>query len=105
MIMGHPGELREAEMMLNHLEIAEDLGDSDRFEIAEVRVAENSKLSGQTLADLRFGQQRRVTVVGIQRGQEQITTVKPTEQVLAGDCLIVIGTLAAVNNLKQEEPL
>ena len=105
MIMGHPGELREAEMMLNHLEIAEDLGDSDRFEIAEVRVAENSKLSGQTLADLRFGQQYRVTVVGIQRGQEQITTVKPTEQVLAGDCLIVIGTLAAVNNLKQEEPL
>jgi Kef-type K+ transport system membrane component KefB/K+/H+ antiporter YhaU regulatory subunit KhtT len=104
-IMGPPGELREAETMLNHLKLAGALGASDRFEISEVRVADDSKLSKQSLAELRFRQTYGVTLVGIRRGKDQITTINPAERLLAGDCLIVIGTTGAVSNLKKQEPL
>lgn len=89
--MGPPEELREAETLLNELRMTGDGESTDRFEIAEVRVGDNSNLAGQTLADIRFRQKYGVTVVGIRRGEEQIKTVNRAEQLLAGDCLIVIG--------------
>jgi len=105
LIMGPPGRLKDAEKVLNQLEMRRDTEDGDRFEIAEVRVADDSKLSGQTLADLSFRQKYGVTLVGIRRGKDQIATVNPAEQLLAGDCLILIGTTGAVRNLKKQEPL
>lgn len=105
LIMGPPEDLREAETMLNQLDLSQDVQRTDRFEIAEVRVAQNSQLSGRTLADLRFRQRYGVTVVGIRRGETQITAVSTGDRLLAGDCLIVIGTSAAVQNLKKEETL
>lgn len=104
-IMGPPEGLKEAERVLNQLETAKRAADADHFEIGEIRVADDSKLSGQTLADLRFRQKFGVTLVGIRRGQDQITTIHPAERLLAGDCLIVIGTTMAVINLKKQEPL
>jgi Trk K+ transport system NAD-binding subunit len=105
LIMGPPGGLKDADMLLNEHEIKRDIEDADRFEIAEVSVANDSKLSGHTLADLRFRQKYGVTLIGIRRDTHQITTVSPTEQLLAGDCLIIIGKTGAVKNLKNQEPL
>lgn len=105
LIMGPPGGLKDAERVLNQLEIRSNAEDSDRFEIAEIKIGDNSKLSGQTLADLRFRQKYSVTLVGILRGSDQITTVNPAERLLAGDCLVVIGTTGAIGNLKKLEPL
>jgi len=104
-IMGPPGELRGAETILNHLKLTGDLKASDRFEISEIKVADDSKLSGQSLAELRFRQNYGVTLVGIRRGKDQITTINPAELILAGDCLIVIGTTVAISNLRKQEPL
>jgi len=105
LIMGPPGGLKDADVLLNEHEIKRDIEDADRFEIAEVSVANDSKLSGHTLADLRFRQKYGVTLIGIRRDTHQITTVSPTEQLLAGDCLIIIGKTGAVKNLKNQEPL
>jgi Kef-type K+ transport system membrane component KefB/Trk K+ transport system NAD-binding subunit len=106
LIMGPPGRLMDAEKVLNQLEMRRDAaGDADRFEIAEIRVAEDSGLSGRTPADLRFRQRYGVTLVGIRRGKDQMTTVMPEERLLPGDCLIVIGTAGAVRTLKKQEPL
>jgi len=105
LIMGPPGGLKDAEKILNQLEMRRDTEDGDRFEIAEVRVADDSKLSGQTLADLSFRQKYGVTLVGIRRGKDQIATVNPAERLLAGNCLILIGTTGAVRNFKKQEPL
>jgi Kef-type K+ transport system membrane component KefB/Trk K+ transport system NAD-binding subunit len=105
LIMGPPSGLKEAEKVLNQLYLERDAVDANRFEIAEVGVADDSELSGQTLADLRFRQNYGVTLVGIQRGKDQITTINPSERLLAGDTLVVIGTTGAVSNLKNQEPL
>ena len=105
LIMGPPGGLKDAERVLNQMEMRNEVEDADRFEIAAVQVAKDSKLIGQTLADLRFRQQYGVTLVGIRRGDEQITTVNPAAPFVGGDCLIVIGATGAVRDLKNQEPL
>lgn len=91
--------------MLNQIDRRWDAEDTNRFEVAEIRVADDSKLSGRTLAELRFRQEYGVTLVGIRRGKDQVATINPAERILAGDCLIVIGTAAAVRNLKSKESL
>jgi Kef-type K+ transport system membrane component KefB/K+/H+ antiporter YhaU regulatory subunit KhtT len=105
LIMGPPGGLKEAESVLNQLEMRRDTEYGDRFGIAEVSVGGDSQFSGQSPADLRFRQKYGVTLVGIRRGTDQITTINPAERLLAGDCLVVIGTTEAVGKLKKLEPL
>ncbi|MFO8164074.1 MAG: cation:proton antiporter [Thermodesulfobacteriota bacterium] len=105
LIMGPPDGLKDTERVLNQLKMRKDTKDGDRFEIAEVRVADDSKLSGQTIVDLRFRQKYGVTLVGIRRAKDQVTTINPAERLLAGDCLVVIGTTGAISNLKKLEPL
>jgi len=54
---------------------------------------------------LQFRQNYGVTVVGIRRGGDQITSPGPHEKLAPGDRLVVIGTSKAINLLKQHEPL
>jgi len=105
LIMGPPGALKDAERVINQIETRRNAEDADRFEIAEIRIADDSKLSGHSLEALRFRQKYGVTLIGIRRGKDQVTTINPTERLLAGDCLIVIGTAGAVRNLKKQESL
>ena len=105
LIMGPPGGLKEAESSLNQSEARRDGENLNRFEIGEVRVANDSAISGQSLADLRFRQKYGVSLVGILRNKEKITTIDSAERLMAGDCLIVIGKSEAVRSLKNQEPL
>ncbi|MBN1854060.1 MAG: NAD-binding protein [Pirellulales bacterium] len=105
LIMGPPDGLKDAESVLNQLQIRKDAEEGDPFEIAEIRIAADSKFSGQSLADLFFRQKYGVTLVGIQRGKDQITSINPATRLLAGDSLVVIGTTSAVRNIINMEPL
>ena len=105
LLMGHPDGLKDAENILNQLEVQRNAEDKDRFEIAEIKVSEDSNLSGRSLAELHFRQKFGATLVGIRRNQEQITTINPAEQLHGGDYLIVIGKAVAINELKNLAPL
>lgn len=105
LILGHPDQLKEAEELLNKIRIKSSSDEPDRFEIAEVMVANHSGMSGQTLKDINLRQNYGVHLIGIRRGSEQITTILPTQRILAGDCLIVIGQSESVRSLKEKEPL
>ncbi len=104
-IMGPPDELKEAEKLLSQMQENDDEDRLERFEIAEVQVADNSQKAGQTLADLQFRQKYGVTVVGIRRGKERVTSPGRNDNLAAGDILVVIGTSTAVERVKQQEPL
>jgi Kef-type K+ transport system membrane component KefB/Trk K+ transport system NAD-binding subunit len=104
-IMGPPQGLREAETLIHHLESGKDLEKAERFEIAEVQVADDSNLAGRTVADLRFRQTYGVTAIGIRRSGTQITAVGPAKKIAGGDCLIVIGLSAQVKALQEKSPL
>jgi len=105
LVMGPTDAIKDAERMLNQTEMTEDKKDAELFEIAEIRIAGDSELSEQSLADVSFRQKYGVTLVGIRRGKDQITRIGPKERLLAGDHLIVIGTRGAVRNLKEKETL
>ena len=105
LLMGHPAGLKEAETILNQLEAQGNAEDTDRFEIAEIKVSENSDLSGKSLAELHFRQKFGANLVGIRRGQDKITTINPAEPLQGGDCLIVIGKSSAIEALKSLAPV
>ena len=105
LLMGHPDGLKEAENILNQLEAQRDAEETDRFEIAEIKLSEDSDFAGKSLAELHFRQKLDATLVGIRRDQEQITTINPAEHLRGGDCLIVIGKSSAVKKLKNLAPV
>ena len=104
-ITGPREGLKQAEALLNKDQDAEDGENIDRIVIAEIQVADDSEQTGNSLANLRFRQMFGVTVVGIKRGGEKITMPRPEERILAGDCLIVIGSGRAVEAMKKYGPL
>ncbi|MDD2998585.1 MAG: TrkA C-terminal domain-containing protein, partial [Candidatus Riflebacteria bacterium] len=55
-----------------------------------------------TLQDMKFRQAYGVTVVGIRRGEQQITAPSPSERLETGDCIIVIGTARAVEIARKQ---
>jgi Kef-type K+ transport system membrane component KefB/Trk K+ transport system NAD-binding subunit len=105
LVMGDAEERRHAEQMLNQFQNHHDANDMDHFAIAEIQLKVDSQRLGQTLADLQFRQRYGVTVVGIQRGIDRMLTPGPTTNLVAGDRLIVIGNMAAVEKVKQADPL
>ncbi len=105
LLAGPPGGLKDAEDTLNQLEMQRDVKDAYHFEIAKVKISEDSGLSGKSLAELHFRQKFGATVIGISRGQEEITTINPAERLRGGDYLIVIGKRCAVSALKDHPAL
>lgn len=105
LLMGHPAGLKDAENLLNQLEAQGNAEGTDPFDIAEIKVSENSDFSGKSLAELQFRQKFGATLAGIRRGQDQITTINPEERLHAGDCLIVIGRSSTIKELKNLAPV
>ncbi|HNT56660.1 MAG TPA: cation:proton antiporter [Syntrophales bacterium] len=104
-ITGPPEGLEEAEKRLDEPAGWDVPDTAERFQIAEIKVAGESKLSGRTLADVNFRQAYGVTVIGLRRGDERITTISPAEKLLAGDSLIVIGLTGHIKTLEAKGSL
>ncbi|HSL60900.1 MAG TPA: cation:proton antiporter [Desulfotignum sp.] len=101
LLMGSPAGLRDAESLLSHIEMKKTASDINRFEIAKIQVADDSIISGKSLAELQFRQTYGANLVGIRRGEKQITAINPAEKLRAGDCLIVIGKADVITTLKE----
>jgi Kef-type K+ transport system membrane component KefB/Trk K+ transport system NAD-binding subunit len=105
LLMGNPSVLKDVEYLLNQPRDPEIIDPREQFETAEIKLAQNSDMSGKTLKDIRFRQKYGVTLVGIRRGREQIIQIDPMERLQGGDCLIVIGKSGAVQQLGRLAPL
>ena len=66
---------------------------------SSVDVPATCGLSGKTLGELDFRRDFGVTVIGIERGSEQIRTLTATTTVESSDRLIVAGCQKAVDRL------
>jgi Kef-type K+ transport system membrane component KefB/Trk K+ transport system NAD-binding subunit len=104
-LMGSPGSVKDAEEYLEQREPREADQSPGNFSLARIEIAPDSPRVGRNLADLRFRQDHEVTVVGVQRGQERITSPKASMMLEPGDHLIVVGGNEAVERLKAEAPL
>jgi K+/H+ antiporter YhaU regulatory subunit KhtT len=103
--MGSPGCVKQAEAFLEQRETRQGDQAPAIFSLARIEVAADSPRVGQTLADLRFRQDHEVTVVGIQRGQERITSPRASVTLECGDHLIVVGSSEAIERIQASSPL
>lgn len=69
--------------------------------VEEIVIQEGSPLVGATLTSAELRVRTGVTVVGIARAGEEIFSPDPTMPIQAGDLLIVVGTDAAKERLRQ----
>jgi len=100
LLTGHPTGLKDAGNIPNQLAARGEAEDTDCFEIAGIKVADNSENSGSSLAELNFRQKFVAPFLGIHGVQKQITTINPAEQLQGGDCLIVTSKAEPLTSLR-----
>lgn len=70
------------------------------FQIEKILLTPRSELVDQTLASANLRRQKGITVLGIQRGKEQLTNPDPHFIFHPGDLLYVIGNRAEIKRLQ-----
>jgi len=103
LLMGEAEGVRQAEKLLDQPNVTE--GGEEHFAVTELDVSSKCRCVGNTLTKLKFRQRYGVTVAFIHREGNQFVAPQPDEILRDGDRLIVIGSAAAVEKLKEQENL
>jgi Kef-type K+ transport system membrane component KefB/Trk K+ transport system NAD-binding subunit len=103
-LVGEVGNLERAAAYLESQELGEPLAADEKFTLGCLAVVPESPWIGQTLAQLQFRQAYGVTVIGIRRQDQRVSTPGPDEVLQAEDRLIVAGTQRAVDRLASAAP-
>ena len=80
--------------------IGEDSGDVFGGSVLETFFMPECEHTGKTLVELRISQVANVRVASIRRGSEQITNPSGDTQLLAGDYLLVVGTIVDLREFR-----
>ena len=76
-------------------------GSSIELELAEVVVHPSSDLAGKTLAGAEVRQRFGIIVVALKRGEESTFNPEPYEVIEAGDVLVALGPIQALESIEQ----
>jgi voltage-gated potassium channel len=76
-------------------------GSSIELELAEVVVHPSSDLAGKTLAGAEVRQRFGIIVVALKRGDESTFNPGPDEKIEAGDVLVALGPIHALERIEQ----
>jgi len=76
-------------------------GSSMELELAEVVVHPTSELTGKTLAGAEVRQRFGIIVVALKRGDDSTFNPGPDERIEAGDVLVALGPLHALERIEQ----
>jgi voltage-gated potassium channel len=77
------------------------MGSSVELELAEVVVHPSSDLAGKTLAGAEVRQRFGIIVVALKRGEESTFNPGPDELIEAGDVLVALGPVNALERIEQ----
>jgi voltage-gated potassium channel len=76
-------------------------GSSIELELAEVVVHPSSDLAGKTLAGAEVRQRFGIIVVALKRGEESTFNPGPNELIEAGDVLVALGPIQALESIER----
>jgi voltage-gated potassium channel len=76
-------------------------GTSVELELAEIVVHPNSDIAGKTLAGAEVRQRFGIIVVALKRGDESTFNPGPNEQIEAGDVLVALGPIQALEQIER----
>jgi voltage-gated potassium channel len=77
------------------------MGSSVELELAEVVVGPSSELVGKTLAGAEVRQRFGIIVVALKRGDRSVFNPGPDERIEAGDVLVALGPIQALERIEQ----
>ena len=80
--------------VLDYLEL------SDKHSIMEIRVSD--RIAGRSLVDLDIRAKYDINIVGIKRGEQILISPSPTDPILIGDILLVIGADVDLNRFMKK---
>ena len=80
--------------VLDYLEL------SDEHSIMEIRVSD--RIAGRSLVDLDIRAKYDINIVGIKRGEQILISPSPTDPILIGDILLVIGADVDINRFMKK---
>lgn len=103
-LLGSRESLDAAAQLLEEREHLKPQGSGAAFRIEEVPLEPGSPWEGRSLAELDLRGRCGITVIGIRRGQEKITSPAPSEILHAGDILVVVGSLESLRSARCQTP-
>ena len=80
--------------VLDYLEL------SDEHSMMEIRVSD--RIAGRSLVDLDIRAKYDINIVGIKRGEQILISPSPTDPILIGDILLVIGADVDINRFMKK---
>jgi monovalent cation:H+ antiporter-2, CPA2 family len=98
-LLGEKENVERAASFFKRQSPNEEEDELGEFMIASLEVPSNAAWPGRAISELNFRNEFGVTIIGIRRGETQITAPSPREIILAGDFLIVAGNKNAVELL------
>lgn len=98
-LIGTRENVERASDFIRTQDVSSSGNQADEFVIRSLDVPPDSPWSNKTIAGLNFRNEHGVTIIGIRRGETQVTAPPPGEIIRAGDTLIVAGSRNAVDNL------
>jgi Trk K+ transport system NAD-binding subunit len=98
-LIGERENVERASDFIRTQDLSDIINQADEFVIRSLEVPTDSPWSNKTIAGLNFRNELGVTIIGIRRGETQVTAPSPGEIIEAGDILIVAGSRNAVKNL------
>jgi len=105
LIMGSPEKIKEAEETLTEVRIDSTASEVSQFSIAYFKFRNCPDGYCESLSALGFRQKYGVTVIGIQRENERITTPDPQDSIRATDQLVVIGKTERLKMMSEKHEL
>ncbi len=103
MLLCPPEEASRAVGYLRRRELGAPQEQAKAFDADEIVVSRDSAWSGRSLAELDFPNRYGVTVIGIRRGAEQITSPRASDVVQPEDSVIVVGNPEGVARMKKSQ--
>jgi CPA2 family monovalent cation:H+ antiporter-2 len=100
LLLGSSEQIDKAMAELGAAQIHPTAQDIEEFSLETVRVAAQSPRAGKTLAELDPFRNTGVQVAGIQRGHQRILTPTGSDQLEAGDELLVLGTAKQIRDFE-----
>jgi voltage-gated potassium channel len=77
------------------------LGSSVELELAEIEVHPSSELAGKTLAGAEVRKNYGIIVVALKRGDDAVFNPEANERIEAGDVLVALGPLSAIERIER----
>lgn len=105
-IIGDEEQMKAARHILSEkLPEGTDVHEQGRFKIDKVFLTGQSPMIGHTLADANIRRKFRVNVIGIQRGEKQITAPSADEVLKQDDIVVVVGNTSRIKEFRDQVEL